>query len=51
MVAGYAAAHALAFDAADALAWAAGRGHRSGRVAWQYATELAGRAGRALVPA
>ncbi|MBV8971204.1 MAG: ATP-binding protein [Sphingomonadaceae bacterium] len=51
MVAGYAAAHGLAFTDADALAWAAGRGHRSGRVAWQYATELAGRAGRALVPA
>ena len=51
MVAGYAAAHGLAFTDADALAWAAGRGHRSGRVAWQFVTELAGRAGRALVPA
>ena len=50
MVAGYAAAHALAFTDADALAWAAGRGHRSGRVAWQFVTELAGRANRAIVP-
>jgi predicted AAA+ superfamily ATPase len=50
MVAGYAAAHGLAFTEADALAWAAGRGHRSGRVAWQFATELAGRAGRAIAP-
>ncbi len=51
MVAGYAAAHGLAFTDADALAWAAGRGHRSGRVAWQFAIELAGRAGRAITPA
>ncbi len=51
MVAGYAAAHGLAFTDADALAWAAGRGHRSGRVAWQYATELAGRANCAIGPA
>ena len=51
MVAGYAAAHGLAFTDADALAWAAGRGHRSGRVAWQFVTELAGRANRAIAPA
>ncbi len=50
MVSGYAAAHGLAFTDAGALAWAGGRGHRSGRVAWQFATELAGRAGRAITP-
>jgi predicted AAA+ superfamily ATPase len=51
MVAGYAAAHGLPFIEADALAWAAGRGHRSGRVAWQFVTELAGRHNRAIRPA
>ena len=50
IVAGYAAAHGLAFTEAQALEWAAGRGHRSGRVAWQFVTELAGRAGRAIGP-
>ena len=50
MVAGYAAAQGLAFTDADALAWAAGRGHRSGRVAWQFATELAGRVGHPIGP-
>ena len=48
IVAGYAEAHGLAFDPADALEWARRRGSRSGRVAWQYVTELAGRAGRPL---
>ncbi|WP_423141336.1 DUF815 domain-containing protein [Parablastomonas sp. CN1-191] len=48
IVAGYAAEHGLAFDAADALEWARRRGARSGRVAWQYVTELAGRAARPL---
>jgi len=33
----------LELDEADALAWAAGRGNRSGRVARQYAAEVAGR--------
>ncbi len=28
---------------AEALEWATTRGSRSGRVAWQFATELAGR--------
>ena len=37
----------LAFTAADALEWAKRRGARSGRVAYHYVTELAGRAGRA----
>lgn len=48
MVAGYAAHLGLAFDPADALLWATQRGARSGRIAWHYATELAGRAGKAL---
>jgi predicted AAA+ superfamily ATPase len=41
----YAGAHGLAFDAAAALAWAAGRGARSGRVAWQFTVEAAGAQG------
>ncbi len=45
---GYAVAHGLAWDEAGALEWAKRRGARSGRVAWQYVTELAGRAGRSL---
>lgn len=48
MVAGYARAKGLPFDAADAIAWATGRGSRSGRVAWQYVVELAGREGTVL---
>ncbi len=43
--AGYARAYGLAFDPAAALAWAAGRGARSGRVAWQFTVEVAGAAG------
>mgnify|MGYP000055983912 CR=1 FL=1 len=43
MVEGYARHHGLPFDPPDALAWAQGRGARSGRVAWQYVEELAGR--------
>jgi uncharacterized protein len=42
----YAAARGLPFEPADALAWATGRGSRSGRVAWQYVVELAGRHGK-----
>ena len=45
IVHGYAAAHGLAADDGAAVAWALGRGNRSGRVAWQYVQELAGRAG------
>ena len=33
---------------ADALEWSTTRGSRSGRVAWQYITDLAGRRGRPL---
>ena len=46
MVSAYAAHFALDWDQADALAFAHQRGGRSGRVAWHYAVELAGRAGR-----
>ena len=46
--ANYAAAHGLGFDPAAALAWAAGRGARSGRVAWQFTIETAGAAGLSL---
>lgn len=45
---GYARAHGLAFEPADALEWSRRRGARSGRIAWHYVTELAGRAGKAL---
>lgn len=48
IVAGYAQAYGLAFDAQDAIGWATRRGSRSGRVAWQYVVELAGREGRTL---
>lgn len=48
MVGAYASHFDLDWDQADALAFAHGRGGRSGRIAWHYAVELAGRAGRKL---
>lgn len=48
MVARYAEAHDLEFDRADALQWARQRSNQSGRIAWQYIVELAGRAGKSL---
>ena len=45
MVASYAEAAGLDWSEADALEWAKRRGARSGRVAWHYVTELAGRSG------
>ena len=45
MVHGYAAAHGLAVDEAQAVAWALARGNRSGRVAWQFIQETAGATG------
>lgn len=45
---GYALAHDLKFDEAEALEWAKRRGARSGRVAWHFIVELAGRAGKQL---
>jgi predicted AAA+ superfamily ATPase len=48
IVAGYAAEHALVWDEGEALEWAKRRGARSGRVAWHFVTELAGRAGKRI---
>jgi uncharacterized protein len=48
IVRGYADDRALEWDETEALEWAKRRGARSGRVAWHYITELAGRAGRPL---
>lgn len=48
IIAGYAEDLNLAWNDADALEWASRRGARSGRVAWQYIAELAGRAGKSV---
>ena len=48
IVRGYAEEHGLTFDPQAAVAWATERGGRSGRVAWQYVVELAGRQGKRL---
>ena len=52
MIRGYCDAHGIVIkDAelrAEAIEWQATRGSRSGRVAWQYFTDLAGRRGIAL---
>lgn len=48
IVGGYCAGLGLAWDQGEALEWAKRRGARSGRVAWQFVTELAGRAGQSL---
>ena len=45
---GYTATLGLAFDPEEAMAFALTRGNRSGRTALQFATELAGRAGKRL---
>jgi len=45
---GYAGEYALPLDEAEALEWSKRRGGRSGRVAWQFITEIAGRAGQRL---
>ena len=49
MIRGYCDAHNLAIDddtlRAEAIEWQATRGSRSGRVAWQYFVDLAGRRG------
>ncbi|MCX7863613.1 MAG: ATP-binding protein [Novosphingobium sp.] len=45
---GYAHHFGLSWQRSDALEWSKRRGARSGRVAWQYVVELAGRAGRAI---
>ncbi len=52
MISGYCAAWGVEIDDAtlrsEAVEWQATRGSRSGRVAWQYFTDLAGRRGVAL---
>jgi predicted AAA+ superfamily ATPase len=48
IVRGYAEAYGLPFDGEAAIRWATQRGSRSGRVAWQYVTEVAGREGRVI---
>ncbi|PWL18004.1 AAA family ATPase [Falsochrobactrum shanghaiense] len=52
MVDGYAAHYNLDYDRqklhAEALEWATTRGNRSGRVAWQYIQDLAGRLGQTM---
>ncbi len=48
IVRAYAERYDLPFDPADAVQWATRRGSRSGRVAWQYVVDLAGRAGKAI---
>ncbi|MEM7753174.1 MAG: ATP-binding protein [Pseudomonadota bacterium] len=52
MIRGYCDAHGVDIDdatlRAEAIEWQATRGSRSGRVAWQYFTDLAGRKGVAL---
>lgn len=52
MIAGYCKAYGVAVDVevmrAEAIEWQQTRGARSGRVAWQYFTDLAGRSGIAI---
>jgi predicted AAA+ superfamily ATPase len=50
MCTGYGEAYGLEINPAAALAWAAGRGARSGRVAWQFIVETAGAQGKRLPP-
>ena len=52
MIRGYCAAHGVSVDDAEmvaqAIEWQRTRGARSGRVAWQFFSDLAGRHGVAL---
>ncbi len=48
IIAGYADALELNWSESEALEWARRRGARSGRTAWQFIVELAGRAGKSL---
>ncbi len=48
IIAGYCAELALDWTEGEALEWSKRRGARSGRVAWQFVTELAGRVGKSL---
>lgn len=49
IVKAYATRFGLPFNADEAIQWATQRGSRSGRVAWQYIVEMAGRTGTSLV--
>jgi predicted AAA+ superfamily ATPase len=48
IIAGYAEAYALDWSQEEALEWSRRRGARSGRIAWHYVTDVAGRCGRTL---
>lgn len=48
IVAGYMDDFGLAWKESEALEWSRRRGARSGRVAWQFVTEMAGRARRSI---
>jgi len=52
MIEGYAAAYGLGVPAEqlhrEAVEWSVSRGARSGRVAWQFIQDLAGRLGKRL---
>ncbi len=48
IIAGYAQSFGLSWEHGEALEWSKRRGARSGRVAWQFVNELAGRAGMAI---
>ncbi len=48
IIAGYAQSLGLSWEHGEALEWSKRRGARSGRVAWQFVNELAGRAGMAI---
>lgn len=48
IVRGYAGEYGLAWEESEALEWSKRRGARSGRIAWHFITELAGRTGTSL---
>ena len=48
IIAGYSQSLGLSWEPGEALEWSKRRGARSGRVAWQFVNELAGRAGMAI---
>jgi len=48
IVRAYADRFGLSFDPDEAVGWSTRRGGRSGRVAWHYITDLAGRSGKRL---
>ncbi|MBV1918506.1 MAG: ATP-binding protein [Sphingomonadaceae bacterium] len=48
IIAHYAQAYDLSWNRSDALEWSRRRGARSGRIAWHYIVELAGRTGQEI---